>query len=381
MRILLTTDTVGGVWTYAVDLARALRAHGVEVALATMGAAPRPDQRRQLESLDNVGAFESTFKLEWMNDPWDDVRRAGDWLLGVEAEFRPDVVHLNGYAHGALPWRSPVLVAGHSCVLSWWQAVKGEPAPPAWDRYRHEVRRGLHAADLVVAPSAAMLRELRRLYGPLPNASVIPNGRDAHPFRRDAKEPFVLAAGRLWDEAKNLAALDHAAPHLDWPIYVAGEDRAPGGDPVPASAWHVRPLGRLDESALAKWMGRAAIYALPAKYEPFGLSALEAALCGCALVLGDIESLREVWADAAAFVPPGDAGALRRELVHLIRNPRRRVELAERARRRAARYSTGAMADAYVEVYRRLARSGRTDPAAHAPREAAAQAAPALSAT
>ncbi len=32
---------------------------------------------------------------------------------------------------------------------------------------------------------------------------------------------------------------------------------------------------------------------LPARYEPFGLSVLEAALSGCALVLGDIPSLRE----------------------------------------------------------------------------------------
>ena len=50
-------------------------------------------------------------------------------------------------------------------------------------------------------------------------------------------------------------------------------------------------------------MGRAAIYALPARYEPFGLSILEAALSGCALVIGDIPSLREIWADAALFVP------------------------------------------------------------------------------
>jgi glycosyltransferase involved in cell wall biosynthesis len=363
MRILLTTDTVGGVWTYAFDLSRALRAHGIDVALATMGAPVRPDQRRQLEPLDNVRLFESTFKLEWMNDPWDDVRRAREWLLGIEDEFRPDVVHLNGYAHGALPWRSPVLVAGHSCVLSWWQAVKGEPAPPAWDRYWHEVRRGLHAADLVV--TAAMLRELQRLYGPLAEAAVIPNGRDARHFRRDAKEPFVLAAGRLWDEAKNLAALDHATPHLDWPVYVAGDDRAPGGEQG-VSAWHVRPLGRLDETSLAKWLGRAAIYALPAKYEPFGLSALEAALCGCALVLGDIESLREVWGDAAVFVPPGDADALRRELIHLIRNPRRRVDLGGRAHRRAGRYTTRAMADAYADAYRRLLDARRGDEPASA---------------
>src|SRR5688500_2824741 len=105
MKLLLTTDTVGGVWTYAIELARALLPHGVEVALATMGAPLRPDQRWQADSLANVTVHESTFKLEWMPDPWDDVGRAGEWLLELESQFRPDVVHLNGYAHAVLAFR------------------------------------------------------------------------------------------------------------------------------------------------------------------------------------------------------------------------------------------------------------------------------------
>jgi hypothetical protein len=74
-----------------------------------------------------------------MEDAWEDVRLSGEWLLDLEERIQPDVVHLNGYAHGALPWRSPTLIVGHSCVLSWWEAVKGEPAPPSWDRYHQEV--------------------------------------------------------------------------------------------------------------------------------------------------------------------------------------------------------------------------------------------------
>jgi glycosyltransferase involved in cell wall biosynthesis len=347
MKVLVTTDTVGGVWTYAVELARALRPQGVWLALATMGGALSPGQRRQVESLSNVVVHESTFRLEWMHDPWHDVAAAGEWLLHLARQFRPDVVHLNGYAHGALPWEAPVLVAGHSCVLSWWRAVKGEPAPADWDRYAEEVRRGIQAADAVVAPSAAMLGELQRFYRPLPNGRVIHNGRDGTVHRAAAKEPFVLSAGRLWDEAKNLAALDRVAPRLPWPVYVAGDA---GG----ANAAHVRMLGRLDEETLAGWMARAAVYALPAKYEPFGLSALEAALSGCALVLGDIPSLREVWGDAAIFVHPGDDDALRRAVHDLIEIPYRRAELGQRAYQRALRYTPQQMATQYMELYRQL---------------------------
>jgi glycosyltransferase involved in cell wall biosynthesis len=354
MRLLLTTDTVGGVWTYAVELARALGPHGIQIALATMGAPIRPDQREQARALDHVTVHESTFRLDWMQDPWDDVARAGDWLLGLEARVRPDVVHLNGYAHGALPWQSPVLVVGHSCVLSWWQAVKGEPAGREWAAYGHAVRRGLRAADAVAAPTAAMLEELGRLYGPPPEGVVIPNGRDAAAFRPAAKEPFVLSAGRLWDEAKNLAALERVAPRLPWPVYVAGDDRSPDGAAADAQTRHTQPLGRLDERAMADWLGRAAIYALPAKYEPFGLSALEAALAGCALVLGDIPSLREVWGDAALFVKPDDADALSGAIRSLTSSPALREEMATRARRRAREYAPERMAERYMSVYRRL---------------------------
>ena len=125
----MTADTVGGVWTYALELARALEPHGVEVELATMGRALDADQRAQLARSPVVDLHESEFALEWQDDPWDDVDRAGRWLLELEERCRPDLVHLNGYAHGALPWQTPVVVVAHSDVLSWWEAVRREPAP------------------------------------------------------------------------------------------------------------------------------------------------------------------------------------------------------------------------------------------------------------
>src|SRR5947209_3458588 len=329
MKILLPTDTIGGVWTYAIELARALRPHDVQIALATMGDPLSLDQWRQVAALDHVTVFQSRYKLEWMPNPWDDVRDAGNWLLEIEQRFAPDLVHLNGYAHGSLPWHAPVLVAAHSCVLSWWQAVKHEPAPPQWDRYRRVVREGFRAADMIIAPTAAMLAAVEHHYGPLPAPSrVIHNGRDASLFHATKKEPFILAAGRLWDEAKNVASLGRIAPYLSWPVYVAGESN----DHLPRN---VHALGRLDPSTLAAWMARAAVYALPARYEPFGLSILEAALSGCALVLGDIPSLRENWEGAALFVGPDDTGALEAALLHLAGNQHRRRCLAAKARERA----------------------------------------------
>jgi glycosyltransferase involved in cell wall biosynthesis len=333
MKVLMSTDTVGGVWTYAIELARALRSRNVSFLLATMGAPLSATQREQADALDNVEVEESGYRLEWMDDPWEEVERAGEWLLALEARARPDVVHLNGYAHGALPWTAPVCIVAHSCVLSWWAAVKETPAPAEWDRYRDAVRRGVRAADVVIAPSHAMLRSLRAHYGELPPARVIYNGREPTLFTPGLKEPFVLSVGRLWDEAKNTAALESVAGELSWPVYLAGDAQRPGGGRRDFGRVHC--LGRLTEPELASWLARAAIYALPARYEPFGLSALEAALAGCALVLGDLPSQREIWGDAALFVPPDDPDALVAAIDHLIDDASLRRDYARAAHARA----------------------------------------------
>jgi glycosyltransferase involved in cell wall biosynthesis len=325
MKVLMTADTVGGVFTYASDLASALDA---EVVLATIG--PRRASRHHRD-----------LRLEWMEDPWDDVAAAEDWLLELEERERPAVVHLNGYAHGAAPFRAPKLVAGHSCVLSWWRAVHGCEAPPAWDRYRDAVRAGIEGADAVIAPTAWMLDQLEALYGPLPARSRVVHNGSAAPRADGPKERFVLGAGRFWDDAKNLAALDEAAAGLDAPVLLAGDTggRAPR---------YARTIGPLAPAALAGFRERAAVFAAPARYEPFGLAILEAARAGCSLVLGDIPPLRELWEGAARFVDPADPEALRAALEEALAEPRPAAD-------RAARYSLAAMADGHRAVYEELA--------------------------
>src|SRR4029079_17968528 len=78
---------------------------------------------------------------------------------------------------------------------------------------------------------------------------------------------------------------------------------------------------------------------------------------GCALVLGDIPSLRELWDDAAIFVDPRDHGALHDVLAALIAAPGLRADLAEEAQRRAMTYSIERTAGAYRHLYRCLVRS------------------------
>lgn len=348
MRIFMSADTVGGVWNYTLELARGLIEAGDTVLVAAMGGELDAGQR-QAAMMPGLTVVASALRLEWMEEPWKDLDLAADWLLELAAGFEPDMVHLNHYAHGALDWPAPVVMVAHSCVYSWHHAVRGCAPKPRWQRYRERVRQGLQAADLVVAPTQAMLAEATRFYGPLERTRVIHNGRRSEEFPVYPKQPQILSAGRLWDDAKNIARLAEIAPDLPWPVAIAGEQRHPDGGMVRFAG--VERLGRLDPPAMAKTLGEAAVYALPARYEPFGLSVLEAALAGCALVLGDIPSLRELWDGAAVFVAPEDGPGLRSALTRFCEDKELRQDFAERAQHRARRFSTRIMVENYRCAY------------------------------
>ena len=349
MRILMTADTVGGVWSYALDLARALPAH--QFTLATMGKLPTSAQREAVAAVSNARLKASEFRLEWMENPWQDVARAGQWLLDLERQTRPDIVHLNGFAHGITPFRAPTIVVGHSCVCSWFEAVQGIKAPANWNCYREKVRAGLGAATAIVAPTRAFLDELNRIYGPLANARAIYNG--AAPSGALAiKEPFILAAGRVWDEAKNIALLDRIA--VKWPIRVAGDAALDG---AAFEAQSVELLGFLQGEDWLQTRARTAIWAHPARYEPFGLAILEAALDGCALVLSDIPTLRELWDGAAIFARPDDELGWTRALNQLINDADLRAQMGAKARARAAQFSLQRFGAGYEALYRELSQA------------------------
>jgi glycogen synthase len=350
-RILMTADTVGGVWTYTLELGHMLVRHGIDVWVATMGSLPSSEQRAEAQAA-GLRLIESEYRLEWMPNPWSDVDAAGKWLLEVEAGLNPDLVHLNGYAHANLPFRAPKLVVAHSCVTSWFRSVKQEPLPAEFDEYHERVSAGLRSADHIIAPSVAMSFALSRHYRFDRPVSVVPNGVNASRFRSAPKERFVFACGRLWDDAKNISTLARIAHMLSVPVYLAGDAQEPSRDSV--SFANVTSLGRLSRAETAEWLSRAAVFVHPARYEPFGLAVLEAALSGCALVLGDIASLRENWADAATFVHPDQPSILRSTVDALMANDNLRNRFSMRARRRALGLTASAMLRGYLGVYQGL---------------------------
>ncbi len=356
MTVLMTADAVGGVWSYALGLCAALPE--IRFVLATLGPRPATAQRAAVARLGNVTFVESDFRLEWMEGGQADVAASWRWLDALAERHGADLVHVNGYAQVPRNAARPVVCVAHSDVSSWWRAVHGRAAPVEWGEYRRQVCAGLRAASRVVAPTGAVLDDLRREYGMPPSgAAIIPNGIDIEAFSPYPKRPVIMAAGRIWDEAKNLRLLGEIAPALAWSVEIAGETAHPEHGVVRLR--HARALGVLGPAEMRRRLGEAAIFAAPARYEPFGLGILEAAAAGCALVLGDIASLRETWDGAAIFLPPDHAGRWRAALARLIGDRDERERLAAAARARAERFTIAAYRRALPRALSRADRLGR----------------------
>jgi len=349
MTILMTTDTVGGVWTYCMDLCNALKPYNAVVHLVTMGEEMKAWQRNEVDQLPNVVVHETAYKLEWMQDPWTDVEKCGHYLLQLEEEVKPDIVHLNCYAYGSYPFKAPVVVVAHSDVWSWFLEVTGTEPGAEWNGYFSWVQNGLLGADRVIAPTETKLNRIKAVYG-ITDGLFIYNSRDEKLFSQRQKQDVVFAMGRIWDEAKNTKLLMESAPMITAPVRIAGEDRFEQNK-LSLKGSNCTFLGKLSTRQIAEELATASIYVLPAKYEPFGLSALEAALSDCALVLGDIPTLREIWGDAAIYVDTDDAPALADAVNALLQQPSLRMDLAERAKQRARLYSMKIMVQQYWQLY------------------------------
>lgn len=353
LRLLLTTDSVGGVWQYSLDLARALAPLGVETILAHMGPPPRPEQRDAAWAIPHISLVETGLPLDWLCDGPAPVLRAGERIAALARQTQADIVQLAMASLAAARFDVPVIAVSHSCLASWWASAKAEPLPDEWRWHETLTGQGLAAADVVVAPTAAHGTVVARHYGLPHPVTVVPNGRDALPA--DAAGPggdAVLTVGRLWDKVKNIELLDAVAARLAVPFHAAGAVTGPHGETI--APRHLHLLGELDEAQLGTRLAARPVFVSAARFEPFGLAVLEAAAAGCPLVLADIPTFRELWEDAALFVAPDDAAGFAEAIGAVIGDAGLAERLGAAARTRAARYTPAATAAAMLGQYRRL---------------------------
>jgi glycosyltransferase involved in cell wall biosynthesis len=367
MHVLVTTDTLSGVWTYTQELVVGLVNRGIRVTLVSFGDIPMPPQTSWMNSLSGLDYRPTAFRLDWMQEGERNLEESSAYLAAVVEETAPDLLHLNHLCYGSLPVAVPRLVVAHRDFISWWKGVHGvEPRESQWLRwYREMVARGISQATAVVAPSVWMLDTIRVCYGHPSLGAVIYNGRNPLHFNPYvSKDDSVLAVGRFLDAGKQVNLLtQHTHP---MPVCIVGADGA-----VPQPEFPIRTdvkvatektcvalRGPQTEAQMRALYSRASIYAATSRYEPFGMAALEAAFSRCAIVANDIPSFREVWGDAAIYFRANDAESL----AQVIRKLHEQRDLcrgyAVRAYQRAREcFTAKRMVDDYVQLYGSLVRA------------------------
>lgn len=348
-RILMTVDAVGGVWRYAMDLGRALRSCGIETVFAGLG--PLPSAEQSSEAC-NVGTLIwLNAPLDWTTDSEERLDVIPDLLAGLAQEHSIDLLHLNLPSQAVgLNIDLPVVVVSHSCVVTWFETVRGSNVPAAWLWQHHRNRLGFDRADMVLAPSRSHATALGRSYGRIVNLDVVHNACSFDPAPVP-KQEFVLAVGRWWDEGKNGTVLDQAAGLCRARVLMAGPTAGPAGQSV--AIGNAVCLGEMPHRDVMALMSSATVVASPSIYEPFGLAALEGARAGAALVLADIPTYRELWNGAALFADPHDPRSFADALDRLMGDGAMRTTLGELAQRRSREFSADVQCQSLLSVYSR----------------------------
>jgi phosphatidylinositol alpha-mannosyltransferase len=222
-----------------------------------------------------------------------------------------------------------------------------------------------HRIAVSAAAREAAARHLGGEYELIPNGVAIPPRAEL-----TARQNRVVFIGRH-EPRKGLEVLLRAWPEVH--ARSGARLRVVGADPswvrlllsrrrLPETG--IDLLGAIGEDDLTAELLRARALAAPSLGgESFGMVLTRAFACGTPVVASEIAGYRDVMAgEAGVLVQPGDVAALARGLVGLLADERRRLALAESARRIAQeRYAWPDIARRLAAIYDLVA--GRTQAA------------------
>ncbi|HET7476851.1 MAG TPA: glycosyltransferase family 4 protein [Dermatophilaceae bacterium] len=340
--LLLLGRSTGGIGTQAAELARELRALGVEVLVVTDEAtAARFD-------------LGPSVRRWWPASPRGAGRALPDLLRLRAAMARADLVHAHGHQVGvfacALAGRTPVVVTWHN------------PAPPGPVPAR-AARFVARRADAVTGASSDLVEAARRDGAAQAWLSPVPSPKVAALLAqpRDIPEvPMVLTVSRIAPQ-KELGVLVAAAARLSAPAppwTVVGDGVPQLRAELEATARHtgvpVRFVGA--DADVAGWLRRASVFVLTSRWEARALVVQEAMAAGVPVVATDVGGLRDLVAGHGLLVPPGDAAAVAAAVDRVLGDPGLAARLSAGGREAARSWPDGRdTARNWLRWYERLA--------------------------
>jgi glycosyltransferase involved in cell wall biosynthesis len=242
-----------------------------------------------------------------------------------------DLMHAHGLEAGTVvlrPRRTPVVLSVHTDI-----DTQGRTAH---SRVVHRTARFLAArADAVIASSERVAVRFPQAHVILPaTEALVQPSRSRSDLRSELGTPddrvVVVTVARLHpDKGLDLFvdAVDESGAEGwicgDGPLREALERRVQGTS--------VRLLGYRDD--VSEILHSADVFALPSVGEAYGIAVAEAIGAGLPVVVSSAGVMSDISRDGGIVVPAGDARAFTDAVTTLVRDPVRRRELAERARK------------------------------------------------
>jgi glycogen synthase len=233
---------------------------------------------------------------------------------------------------------------------------------------RRLYRAALDAADAVTACSRQTLEEAERFYGRSlgHKARVIHNGVRLEDFERAQpyswRRPYILAIGRhvVQKGFDTLLRAVARAGKLTHDLLIAGD--GPERTSLEKLAGElglgeaVRFVGKVDHDEAVRLFAGCSFFVLPSRHEPMGIVNLEAMAAAKAVLACEVGGVPElvVNGETGLLTAAEDVEAMASGITRLVFDADLRKRLGENGRKRAARFSWGAITDQYEQVYRKV---------------------------
>lgn len=250
----------------------------------------------------------------------------------------------------ALVLRKPTLVVHQT----WLQKVSGEVG------WQNHLKQSLLRFVTNVAISKAVAGRLS------PNSIVIGNPFDESVFHlvpSVARDKTIVFVGRLVSDkgvdllVRALERLKRDGLAIDVTIVGSGPEEINLLKLVTELGLNeqVTFVGQKSGPDLAEILNRHQLVAVPSRWaEPFGIVAVEGIACGCAVVGSQDGGLKEAIGPCGLTFENGNVAALAAQLKRLINEPKTRTGLLERASDHLSKFQSETVANAYLELMKKL---------------------------
>lgn len=391
------TDT-GGQVTYVLELAKAFARMGIKVDIYTRWF------NRSKKQIDPVPGCPGVRVVRIPAGPWEFIPKEEIYSVLPELaknmveficenKFSYDLFHGHYVDAGivtlevAKAFKKPDFFTAHS--LGAWKQEQMGGDPQVMEkkyRFKYRIAEELRIFKTVTAQTLTtpLQREkLKQLCGfQADNIEIIPPGVDIKKFRPSRQEEgeqkivlprkYVFCLSRI-DTNKGhdllLNAFDIVSKEIDDVYLVIG-----GGSPNPKERElkllesidglikkkkmqdRVEVVGYVPDEDLAAYYRQAQLFALPSLFEPFGMTALEAMVCGQTVVASKYGGIQNVITSGkdGFLVDPRNAGEFADAIIKVLKDR----QLAERIGKEAYKtayenFSWDAIAGKHVEFYKK----------------------------